>query len=75
MVTFAELVESVEHLSKEEMVEMKKIMERKWMAIREQELIDAVEQARRESEEGKTIVLSSAQEIKSYFEKMINHGD
>jgi len=73
MVTFAELVESVENLSKEEMVEMKRIMERKRMNIREQEIIEAVEEARRESEEGKTVVLSSPQEIKSFFEKMINN--
>ncbi|HEX8460722.1 MAG TPA: hypothetical protein VF623_04810 [Segetibacter sp.] len=74
MVTFAELVESVENLSKEEMVEMKRIMERKWMDIREQEIIEAVEEARRESEEGKTVVLSSPQEIKSFFDKMMNNG-
>ena len=71
MPTFAELVENVENLSKEELETMKKIVERKWTDIRRQEIIDAVEESRKESEEGKTLVLSTPEEIKSYFEKLI----
>lgn len=75
MVTFAELVETVERLSKEETQEIKKIIERKWLDIRQQELIEAVEEARKESKEGKTLVLSSPQEIKSFFEKIMKDAD
>lgn len=75
MVTFAELVETVEHLSKEETQEIKKIIERKWLNIRQQELIQAVEEARKESVEGKTLVLFSPEEIKSYFEKIMRDAD
>jgi len=75
MVTFAELVETVEHLSKEETQEIKKIIERKWLAIRQQELVKSVEEARKESKEGKTLIMSSPEEIKSYFEKIMRDAD
>ncbi len=71
MITFAELVETVEHLSEDEIDELRNILRKK----KEQELIKAVEEARKESSEGKTLVLSSPEEIKSYFDKMMNDDD
>lgn len=71
MITFAELVEKVEHLSEDEMDELREILRKK----KEQELIRVVEEARKESSEGKTVVLSSPEEIKSYFEKMMSNED
>lgn len=71
MVTFAELVETVEHLSEDEIDELREILRKK----KEQELIEAVQEARKESAEGKTIVLSSPEEIKAFFEKMMKDAD
>lgn len=71
MITFAELVEKVEHLSDDEMDELREILRRK----REQEILKAVEEARKESREGKTLVFTSPEEVQSYFEKMINDED
>jgi len=68
MVTFAELVEAVEHLSEDERDELSLILGRRKQA----ELLKASEEARKESEEGKTVVLSSPEEIKSFFEKIMN---
>lgn len=71
MVTFAEVVETIEHLSEDEIDELREILRKK----KEQELIEAVEEARKESEEGKTIVLSSPEEIKAFFGKMMKDED
>lgn len=68
MVTFEELVKTVEHLSEDERDELRDILRRK----KEQEIIEAVAEARKESAEGKTVVLSSPEEIESFFKKMIN---
>ncbi|MCW3112867.1 MAG: hypothetical protein JWR18_1263 [Segetibacter sp.] len=71
MITFAELVEKVEHLSEDEMDELREILRKK----KEKEIIKAVEEARKESSEGRTLVFSSAEEVKSHFQKMINNED
>lgn len=75
MPTFAELVDNVVLLSKEEMEEMRRILNRKLISLKEQEILNAVEEAKRDREEGKTIVLSSPEEIKSYFAKILDNGD
>lgn len=51
MVTFEELVKTVEHLSEDERDELRDILRRK----KEQEIIEAVAEARKESAEGKTV--------------------
>ena len=71
MITFAELIETVEHLSEDEIDELREILRKK----KEQEILEAVEEARKESEEGKTTVLSTPEEIKSFFGKMIKDED
>ena len=71
MITFAELVEKVEQLSEDEMDELREILRRK----NEQKILKAVEEARKESREGKTLAFSSLEEVKSYFQKMINNED
>lgn len=71
MVTFAELVETVEHLSEDEIDELRVILRKK----KEHEILEAVEKARKESEEGKTISFSSTEEIKSFFEKLMKDED
>lgn len=68
MITFAELVEKVEQLSEDEIEELRKILLRK----NEQKILEAVEEARKESREGKTLVFSSPEEVSSYFEKVMN---
>ncbi|SFQ00284.1 hypothetical protein [Parafilimonas terrae] len=75
MLTFAELTEKVDELSKEELEELKRIIELRWIELRRQEIVEAAEQARKEHNEGKTVVLSSPEEIKGYFMKMINDED
>ena len=71
MITFAELVEKVEHLSEDEIEELRDILRRK----NEQKILKAVEEARQESREGKTLAFSSPEEVRSYFEKMMNDED
>lgn len=75
MPTFAELVDTVYNLSKEEMEEMRRILDKKLISLKEQEILDAIEEAKRDKEEGKTIVLSTPEEIKGYFEKILENGD
>ena len=65
MPTFAEVLEAVEHLSTDERKKLLQIVERK----KEEEIFKAVDEARKESKEGKTIALSSSDDVKSYFEK------
>lgn len=64
-------METVEHLSEDEIDELRAILRKK----KEQEILEALEDARKESEEGKTIVLSSPEEIKSFFAKLMNDED
>ncbi len=52
MTSFAELVNQLDNLSKEEVEELKRIIEMKWIEIRRQEILDAAEEARRERAEG-----------------------
>lgn len=68
MVTFTELVETVEHLSEEEIDELREILRKK----KEQEILKASKEALKEYEEGKTISLKSPEEIKKFFNEMIN---
>jgi hypothetical protein len=71
MITFAELVEKVEHLSEDEMDELREIIRRK----REREILEASNGALKEYEEGKTISLKSPEEIKSFFNEMMNDNN
>lgn len=73
MVTFAEIVENVDNLSKDEIEELKEVIQLKWLEIKRQEIAKAVEEGRREHAEGKTVVLSSPEEIKNYFLKLVDH--
>lgn len=66
MVSFAEIVKTVEHLSDEEIDELREILRRK----KEEEIFIAVEEVRQESKEGKTTIFSSPDQIKEYFEKL-----
>ncbi len=75
MPTFAELVDTVYNLSKEEIEEMRRILDKKLISLKEQEILDAIEEAKRDREEGKTIVLTTPEEIKGYFEKILENGD
>ncbi len=68
MVTFAELVKTVEHLSEDEIDELREILRKK----KEQEILKASKVALKEYEEGKTISLKSPEEIKIFFNEMIN---
>lgn len=71
MVTFTELVETVEHLSEDEIDELREILRKK----KEQEILEASKEALKEYEEGKTISLSSPEEIKKYFNNLMNEND
>jgi hypothetical protein len=73
MVTFSDIVENVDNLSKDEIEELKEVVQLKWLEIRRREIADAVAEGRKEHEEGKTIVLSSPEEIKNYFLKLEGH--
>ncbi len=71
MVTFAELVETVEHLSEDEIDELREILRRK----KEEEILEASKEALKEYKEGKTISLSSPEEIKNFFNNLMNEND
>lgn len=75
MPTFADLVDSVDNLSKEEVEEMRRILDRKLIELKEQEILEALEEAKRDRIEGKTITLSSPEEIKDWFNKILENGD
>jgi hypothetical protein len=75
MITFAEIIEKLDGLSKEELEELKRVVQLKWIEIRRQEILKAAQEARKESAEGKTVVLSTPDEIKKYFMKMIDDED
>ena len=68
MITFAELIETVEHLSEDEIDELREILRKK----KEQEILEASKEALKEYEEGKTISLESPEEIKKFFNEMMN---
>lgn len=53
MVSFAEIVETVDHLSEDEIDELRAILRKK----KEQEILEASEEALKEYKEGKTISL------------------
>ncbi len=75
MPTFEELVDTVYDLSKEEMEEMKRVIEKKLISLKEQEILAAVEEAKKDRAEGSTIILSSPDEIKGYFAKILENAD
>ncbi len=75
MATFAELVDTLDLLSSDEIQELKRLVEQKWVNIRRKEILEAVKKSRQESDEGTTIVLSSPEEIKGYFSKMMSDED
>lgn len=68
MVAFTELVETVEHLSEDEIDELREILRKK----KEQELLKASEEALKEYREGETVSFKSPEEIKKFFNEMIN---
>jgi len=75
MATFAEIVDKVDALTKDEVEELKKIVELKWIEIRRKEILEAAREGRKEHLEGKTVVLSTPDEIKSYFLKLVTDED
>jgi hypothetical protein len=68
MVTFAELVKTVEHLSEDEIDELREILRRR----KEEEILKASAEATKEYEEGKTVSLKSPEEIEKFFNSFIN---
>ena len=71
MVTFAELVETVEHLSEDEIDELRQILRKK----KEQEILEASKAALKEYEKGKAISLKTPEEIKNFFNNLRNEND
>lgn len=67
MITFEEIVETVERLSEDERDELGAILRKK----KEEEILKASEEAMKEYEEGKTLSLRSPEEIKSYFNNLV----
>ena len=59
MVTFSELVDTLDQLTTGEMLELKRILDERWLSIRQEEILAEVAIARKESKEGKTLILSS----------------
>jgi uncharacterized protein (DUF488 family) len=72
MPTFSDLVDEVVLLSKEEMEELREILNKKIVERRRQEILIASEEAMKEYEEGKSISLKTPQEIKKYFTEIFN---
>ncbi len=72
MPTFSDLVDEVVLLSKEEMEELRGILNKKLVERRRQEILTASEEAMKEYEEGKSISLKTPHEIKKYFTEIFN---
>lgn len=66
MITFAEIVETIDHLSEDEIDELRLILRKK----KEQEILKASNEALKEYEEGKTISLSSPEQITEFFNNL-----
>ena len=75
MVTFSELVDTLDQLTTGEMLELKRILDERWLSIRQEEILAEVAIVRKESIEGKTLILSSQEDIKKYFSKMMSNED
>jgi len=75
MITFAEMVDKLDDLNSGEILELKQLIERKWVEIRSNEIAEHVGEARKESAKGETIVLSTPDEIKGYFSIMMSNED
>ncbi len=75
MPTFEELVDNVVHLSTEEMEEMRRILNKKLVEKRRQDLYEASEKALKEYKEGKAVSLSTPEEIRKYFTDILNEKD
>ena len=75
MVTFSELVDTLDNLTTGEMLELKRILDERWLSIRQEEILAEVAIVRKESIEGKTLILSSQEDIKKYFSKMMSNED
>jgi hypothetical protein len=75
METFLEITEKIHALSKDELQELKRTVELRWLELKRQEIFEAAEEARKEHAEGKTVVLSSPEEIKNYFIQTIHDED
>ncbi|MCY7423207.1 MAG: hypothetical protein LH478_15850 [Chitinophagaceae bacterium] len=57
------------------MYELKRILDKRWVNIRQEEILAEVASARKESIEGKTLILSSQEDIREYFSKMMSNED
>lgn len=68
MVSFAEIVETVDHLFEDEIDELRAILRKK----KEQEILEASEEALKEYKEGKAISLKSPEDIKNFFNEIMN---
>ena len=75
MVTFSELVDTLDQLTTGEILELKRILDERWVSIRQEEILAEVAIARKESKEGKTSILSTPEDIKVYFSKMMSNED
>lgn len=71
----SELITALDTLSPDEIAEIKKVVEQKWQGLKQRKLYEDLKEARNESREGKTLVLSSPEEIKSYFGKTSSDED
>ena len=69
MVTFSELVDTLEHLSNGEMLDIKRILDERLVSIRQEEILAEIALARKQCINRKTLVLSSQEDIKEYFLK------
>ena len=75
MTRFSNIVESIDTLDKNELKEVKRYLDEKLLMIKHKELVEAVEQARKDRAEGKAITLASPEEIKNWFTKMIENNE
>lgn len=71
MITFEELKEKVEQLSEDEMDDLREILRKK----KEKEILEASREALKEYEEGKTVALKSPEEIKAFFDEVLNDNN
>jgi hypothetical protein len=72
MVSFAEIVETVKYLSQAEIKELQDILRKKEIEKDEQAILEASKKAMQEYEEGRSLTFEGPEDIKAFFNQLMN---
>jgi hypothetical protein len=72
MVSFAEIVETVKYLSQPEIKELQDILCKKEIEKDKQAILEASKKAMQEYEEGRSLTFEGPEDIKAFFNQLMN---